>query len=97
MMSPQMEGELNKSTGVGGETRDLETDTWSVSDSVAGVVTVGISGVFIELGNWEATALETCPNEGLKGSGLKKGKPKEIIPVEGAEGVALSGVVALSG
>ena len=58
---------------------------------------MGISGVFIELGNWETTALETCPNEGLKGSSLKEGKPKEIIPVEGAEGVALSGVVALSG
>ena len=41
-MSPQNEGELNKSTGVGGETGDLETDSWSVSSSVGGVVTGGI-------------------------------------------------------
>ena len=40
MISPQTEGELNKSIGVGGETGDLDTDSWSVSGSVAGVVTV---------------------------------------------------------
>ena len=40
-MSPQKEGELNKSTGVGGETGDLETESESVRGSVAGVETVG--------------------------------------------------------
>ena len=73
-MSPQNEGELNKSTGVGGETGDLETDSWSVSSSVAGVVTVGTSGVLMELGNWETTTLEACLNEGLTGSSLEAGK-----------------------
>ena len=94
-MSPQNEGELNKSTGVGGETGDLETDSWSVSGSVAGVVTVGTSGVLMELGNWETTTLEGCLNEGHKGSSLEEGKPIEIISSERSEGVALSGVVAL--
>ena len=51
MISAQSEREVNKSTGVGGETRDLETDSWSVSGSVAGVVTMGTSGVLMELDN----------------------------------------------
>ena len=71
-MSPQTEGELNKSTGVGGETGDLETDTGSVRGSVAGVETVGTLGVFMKLGNWETTTLETCLNEGLKGVGERR-------------------------
>ena len=96
MISPQTEGELNKSTGVGGETGDLETDSWSVSGSVAGVVTVGASGVCMKLGNSGTTTLETCLDEGLKGSSLEEGKPNETILTEGSEGVALSGVVALS-
>ena len=95
MVSPQNEGELNKSTSVGGETGDLETDSWSVSSSVAGVVTVGTSGVLMELGNWETTTLEACLNEGLKGSSLEAGKPIEIISNEETERVALSGEVAL--
>ena len=86
MMSSQNEGELNKSTGVGGETGDLETDAWSVSGSVAGVVTVGTSGVLMKLGNWETTTLETCLNEGVKGSSLGEGKPNETILTEGSEG-----------
>ena len=97
MISPQTEGELNKSTGVGGENGDLDTDPWSVSGSVAGVVAEGTSGVLMKLGNWETTALESCLNEGLKGSSLKDGKPTEIIPIEGSEGIASSEVAALSG
>ena len=62
-MSPQNEGELNKSTGVGGETRDLETDSQLVNGAIAGVVTVGTSGVLMKLGNWETTTLEACLNE----------------------------------
>ena len=96
MVSPQNEGELNKSTGVGGETGDLETDSWSVSGSVAGVVTVGTSGVLMKFGNRETTTLEGCLNKGLKGSSLEEGKLNEIILAERSEGVALSGVVALS-
>ena len=96
MISPQPEEELNKSTGVGGENGDLETDGWSVSGSVAGVVTVGTSGEFTGLGNWETTTLETCLNEGVKGSSLGEGKPNETILPEGSGEVALSGVVALS-
>ena len=95
MGSPQNEGELNKSTGVGGETGDLETDSWSVSGSVTGVVTMGTSGVLMKLGNWETTTLEACLNEGLKGSSLEADKPIEIICAERSGGVALSGVVAL--
>ena len=98
MMSPQTEGELNKSTGVGGETGDLEIDSWSVRDFVAGVVTVGTSGVFAKLGsNWETTTLESCLNEGLKGSSLKEGRPNGTIPIEGSEEIGLSEAVALSG
>ena len=96
-MSPQMEGELNKSTGAGGETGDLETDSWSVSGSVAGVVTVGTSGVLMKLGNWATTTLEESLSEGLKGSSLEEGKRIEIISSEGSGMVALSGVVSLSG
>lgn len=93
-MSPQNEGELNKSTGVGGEAGDLETDSWSVSGSVAGVVTMGTSGVLMELDNWETTTLEACLNEGLKGSSLGEGKLNETISSEESEGMAaLSGVV----
>ena len=95
MISPQTEGELNKSTGVGGENGDLDTDSWSVSGSVAGVVVVETSGVFMKLGNWVTTTLESCLNEGLKESTLKDGKPTEIIPTS-SEVAALSGEVALS-
>ena len=95
MVSPQNEGELNKSTGVGGETGDLETDSWSVSGSVTGVVTMGTSGVLMKLGNWETTTFEGCLNEGLKGSSLEEGKPIEIISREGYGMVALLGVVNL--
>ena len=97
MMSPQNEGELNKSTGVGGETGDLETDSWSVSGSVAGVVTVGTSGVFMKLGNWETTTLEGFINVGLKESSWKDSKPIVIISREASGMAGLSGVVALSG
>ena len=97
MMSPQTEGELNKSAGVGGETGDLETDAGSVRGSVAGVETVGASGVCMEVGNWETTILETCLNEGLKGSSLEEGKPNETISTKGSGKAALSGEVALSG
>ena len=51
---------FNKSTGVGGETRDLETESQLVSGAIAGVVTVGTSGVLMKLGNWETTTLEAC-------------------------------------
>ena len=51
----------------------------------------------MKLGNWETTTLESCLNEGLKGSSLKEGKPNDTIPIEGSEGVALSEVAALSG
>ena len=95
MMSAQNMAELNNSTGVGGETGDLETDSWSVSGSVAGVVTVGTSGVLMELENWHTTTLEGCLNEGLKGSSLEEAIPKETISSKGSEGLALSGVVAL--
>ena len=94
-MSPQNEGEQNKSTGVGGETGDLETDSWSVSGSVAGVVTVGTSGVLVKLGNWETTTLEGCLSEGPKESSLEEAILKETISSEGSEGLALLGVVAL--
>ena len=97
MVSPQNEGELNKSTGVGGETGDLETYAWSVSGSVAGVVTVGTSGVFMKLGNWETTTLEGFLNKELQGSSWEEGKPIEIISREASGMAALSGVVALSG
>ena len=66
-----------------------------MSSSVAGVVTVGTSGVLMELGNWETTTLEGGLNEGLKGSSLEAGKPIEIISNGETERVALSGVVAL--
>ena len=66
-----------------------------MSSSVAGVVTVGTSGVLMELGNWEITTLEACLNEGLKGNSLEAGKPIEIISNEETERVALSGEVAL--
>ena len=49
----------------------------------------------MKLGNWETSTLETCLNEGLKGSSLEEAIPKETISSEGSEGVALSGVVAL--
>ena len=96
-MSPQNEGELNKSTGVGGETGALETYSWSVSGSVTGVVTVGTSGVLMELGNWETTTLEGFLNVGLKESSQEEGKPIEIISREGYGISALSGVGTLSG
>ena len=95
MVSPQNEGKLNKSTGVGGETGDLETDSWPVSGSVAGGVIKGTSGVFMKLGNWEITTLERCLNDGLKGSSLEEAIPKETISSKGSERLALSGEVAL--
>ena len=96
MISPQRKEELNKSTGVGGEAGDLETDAGSVRGSVAGVETMGTSGVCMELGNLERTTLETCLKEGLKGSSLDEGKSNETISSEESEEVALFGNVALS-
>ena len=95
IMSPQTEGELNKSTGVGGETGDLETESESVRGSVAGVETVGTSGVCMELANGKAITLETCLNEGLKGTKWDEDKPKETMSSEDSEGMTLSGGLAL--
>ena len=53
-----MKGELNKSTSVGGETGHLETDAWSVSGSVAGVVTVETSGDKLPIStNWDKASV----------------------------------------
>ena len=49
----------------------------------------------MKLGNWETTTLETCLNEGLKGSSLEEAIPRETISSGGFEGVILLGVVAL--
>ena len=48
LISSHWKEELNKSTGVGGEAGDLEADAESVRGSVAGVETIGSSGVCIE-------------------------------------------------
>ena len=86
MISPQRKEELNKLTSVGGEAGDLETDVESVRGSVAGVETMGTSGVCMELGNLERTMLETCLKEGLKGSSLDEDKSNEAIANEESKG-----------